>query len=261
MKCNMPGKYDAQNMARKYGKNADPRLIEIAENLDKMKIGVDDTFEFGCRACGKCCTHRSDIILSPRDIYNIAKELNMSPGNVYFEYCERYIGGSSRVPIAKLISVGADQHCPLLKDRKCSVHKAKPTVCALYPLGRGINTESGENMKAKDIYYILQPSDCNCKKETHTVREWVESFGIPVQDQYYVEWMGLVSELSAQFREYQKAMDPEKLCAVYEVVSLAMYYSYSIRDSFEPQFEINCRRIREIMAAVADSEKGEKSDA
>ena len=56
-------------------------------------------------------------------------------------------------------------------------------------------------------------------------------------------------------------MDPEKLCAVYEVVSLAMYYSYSIRDSFEPQFEINCRRIREIMTAVADSEKGEQSDA
>ena len=73
MKCNIPGKYDAKNLSQKYGKNADPRLIEIAENLDKMKIGVDDTFEFGCRACGKCCRNRTDIIVSPRDIYNIAK--------------------------------------------------------------------------------------------------------------------------------------------------------------------------------------------
>ena len=51
----MPGKYDVKNLRQKYGKNADPRLVEIAENLDKMKIGVDETFEFGCRACGKCC--------------------------------------------------------------------------------------------------------------------------------------------------------------------------------------------------------------
>ena len=106
MKCNMPGKYDVKNLRQKYGKNADPRLVEIAENLDKMKIGVDETFEFGCRACGKCCRNRTDIIVSPRDIYNIAKELDMMPGNVYFQYCDRYIGGSSRVPIAKLISVG-----------------------------------------------------------------------------------------------------------------------------------------------------------
>ena len=255
MKCNIPGKYDAKNLSQKYGKNADPRLIEIAENLDKMKIGVDDNFEFGCRACGKCCRNRTDIIVSPRDIYNIAKELDMMPGNVYFQYCDRYIGGSSRVPIAKLISEGPDNHCPLLKDNKCSVHKAKPTVCALYPLGRGINTQSGEHMKKEDIYYILQPSDCNCTKETHTVRKWVESFGLPVEDQYYVDWMELVSELSKQFREYEKTMAPEKLKAVYEVVSLAMYYSYSIKDAFEPQFEINCQRIREIMKAVADSEQ------
>ena len=159
------------------------------------------------------------------------------------------------MPIAKLISVGPDNHCPLLKDNKCSVHKAKPTVCALYPLGRGINTQSGENMKKEDIYYILQPSDCNCTKETHTVREWVESFGLPVEDQYYVDWMGLVSELSKQFIEFEKTMDPEKLKAVYEVVSLAMYYSYSIKDAFEPQFEINCQRIREIMKTVAESEQ------
>ena len=81
----------------------------------------------------------------------------MTPGNVYFEYCDRYIGDTSRVPIARLISVGADKHCPLLKDWKCTVHKAKPTVCALFPLGRGITTTDGENMRVEDIYYFKQP--------------------------------------------------------------------------------------------------------
>lgn len=247
MKCNMPGKYDVKNYRQKYGKNYDPRLVEAIEHLDERKIGLDGVFEFGCRACGKCCTNRTDIILTPRDIYNIAKELDMTPGNVYFEYCDRYIGDTSRVPIARLISVGADKHCPLLKDRKCTVHKAKPTVCALFPLGRGITTTDGENMRVEDIYYFKQPIYCNCNKEKHTVREWLESFNIPVEDQYYIDWMGLVIELSKQFEELEKKMSTDMLKSVYDLVSLAMYYSYSTKYAFEPQFAHNCASIREIM--------------
>ena len=46
----------------------DNRLKEIADNLDKMKIGLDDTFKFNCTMCGKCCKNREDILLTPRDL-------------------------------------------------------------------------------------------------------------------------------------------------------------------------------------------------
>ena len=58
MKCNLPGK--KKNTSMKYGRNADPRLVEIVENRDQYKIGLDDTFTFGCKMCGKCCTNRED---------------------------------------------------------------------------------------------------------------------------------------------------------------------------------------------------------
>ena len=76
MKCNLPGK--KQNTSAKYGKNADPRLVEIVENYDKYKIGLDDEFPFGCSMCGKCCINREDIMLTPRDIFRMAKELKMT---------------------------------------------------------------------------------------------------------------------------------------------------------------------------------------
>lgn len=38
----------------------DPRLKSIIDNFDAMKIGLDDTFHFGCRQCGKCCINRED---------------------------------------------------------------------------------------------------------------------------------------------------------------------------------------------------------
>ena len=45
----MPGKYDEKNLKQKYGKNYDPRLVDLVENMDKLSIGLDEEFEFGCR--------------------------------------------------------------------------------------------------------------------------------------------------------------------------------------------------------------------
>ena len=116
----------------------DERLKEIVNNLDTMKIGLDETFKFHCTMCGKCCIHREDILLSPKDIYNMAKELNLSAEDLFKQYCEVYIGPDSKVPIVRLKPRGSVKRCPLLKNRKCIVHKAKPTVCAMFPIGRCI---------------------------------------------------------------------------------------------------------------------------
>ena len=38
------------------------KLKYIAENLDSLKIGLDETFKFNCTMCGKCCIERDDIM-------------------------------------------------------------------------------------------------------------------------------------------------------------------------------------------------------
>lgn len=53
----------------------DNRLKEIVDNFDQMKIGLDEPFKFHCTMCGKCCIDREDILLTPRDIYNMSKSL------------------------------------------------------------------------------------------------------------------------------------------------------------------------------------------
>lgn len=57
----------------------DNRLKEIVDNFDQMKIGLDEPFKFHCTMCGKCCIDREDILLTPRDIYNMSKELGLNP--------------------------------------------------------------------------------------------------------------------------------------------------------------------------------------
>lgn len=122
----------------------DNRLKEIADNLEKLKIKPDDSFSFGCTMCGKCCINREDILLNPKDMYNIAKKLNTTPKEVAGEYCDAYIGEDSRMPIIRLQPRGTVRRCTFLKDRKCSIHEAKPTVCATFPIGRCLVNSEGE---------------------------------------------------------------------------------------------------------------------
>lgn len=92
----------------------DERLKDIVENLESMKIGLDEPFKFHCTMCGKCCIHREDILLSPKDIYNISKELDIKPEEMFGLYCEVYVGSDSRVPIVRLKPRGSVKRCPLL---------------------------------------------------------------------------------------------------------------------------------------------------
>ena len=57
----------------------DERLKYITDNFDNLHIGLDDTFRFHCDQCGKCCIDREDILLNPKDVFNISRELELTP--------------------------------------------------------------------------------------------------------------------------------------------------------------------------------------
>lgn len=106
------------------------------DELEQHLMGLDSTFRFKCRRCGKCCKNQDTIIFTPRDIYNIAHKFGKTMEQVIEETSEVYPGRDSRMPIVHMVPRGPKNACPLLVDGRCSVHDCKPTVCALFPLGR-----------------------------------------------------------------------------------------------------------------------------
>ena len=120
-------------------------IKELKEQLGYEEIGLDDTFTFHCTQCGKCCIHREDILLSPKDLFNIAKKFQITPAEALEQYCETYIGCNSRFPIVRLRPQGSVKRCPLLKDQKCLVHDVKPTVCAMFPIGRYLTLSADDS--------------------------------------------------------------------------------------------------------------------
>lgn len=242
----------------------DKRLQYIAENLDAMTVGVDEPFKFHCDMCGKCCINREDILLNAKDIYNMAKELQMEPVDMFKKYCETYIGESSRIPIVRIKPRGSIKRCPLMKEHKCSVHKAKPTVCAMFPIGRCIKMDaSNQNVEinTSDIRYIFTDPGCGDNSETHTVREWLGEFGIPLEDEFFLAWNRMIFELGAIFHKGEKVLSEEGMMTAWNLTFVKIYLDYDMTKEFLPQFKENAAEVLAVMRTMPtkkDKKKGGK---
>lgn len=232
----------------------DARLKEIAENFEKLKIGMDEPFKFHCTMCGKCCIHREDILLTPKDLYNMSKELGTTPKEFVEQYCESYIGDTSRMPIVRLKPRGSVRRCPLLKDCKCSVHKVKPVACAMFPIGRALIFKAGEELPdritADQVQYIFNKPDCGDDTETHTVREWLSAFGLSTEDEFFVKWQKTSMELGHIFRDIEKSACVKVMNMIWSAAYIGLYLRYDMEKEFLPQFEENTQQVTLVMRMI-----------
>ena len=139
-----------------------------AEEIERQLMDLDSKFNFKCRKCGKCCKHQNTILFNPRDIFQIARKLQMTPEQVINEYAETYIGSASKIPVVHMVPRGKNEVCPFLEDGLCSIHNCKPTVCALFPLGRIVVNKPALEGRADGsspevefvVKYMLNDIDC-----------------------------------------------------------------------------------------------------
>ena len=244
------------------------KLKYIAENLDSLKIGLDETFKFNCTMCGKCCINREDILLKPKDLFVACKELSLKPQEFIQKYCECYVGDSSGLPIVRLKPVGENKRCPMLQGSRCAIHNAKPEVCAMFPIGRCISIDKNElenSDKISEIVYINQKVNCGDKRATHTVREWLNKFNIPVDDEYFIEWHKVVSSMALDIQELEK-YTPEKIKGLmYNNLFEFLYVDYDLEKDFMKQFKLNAEKatgmvkhIRKVAEQVKEELNGGK---
>lgn len=235
----------------------DNRLKEIVDNYDKLHIGVDEPFRFHCTMCGKCCINREDILLSPRDLYRVSRELQLTPSDFVNQYGETYIGSDSRLPIVRLRPRGSIKRCPLLKDRQCSVHKAKPSVCAMFPIGRLVKAEGTlENANIPDtheIQYIFTKPGCGDDSETHTVREWLGEFGLPLQDSYYIKWTQTMTQAGIILRKLEKKCSKDIMEKVWTTTYVLLYLNYDIAEDFDSRFDWNTTNLLELLNKLSSA--------
>ncbi len=207
--------------------------------IGKNTLNLEDSFSFSCNCCGECCKNRDDILINAYDIFRLSKGLNISDSQLLQMYCEIYIGPISKIPLVRIRFPGGV--CSFLRDNKCSVDLFKPSVCRLYPLGRGMVGESG------DIFYFKQDVPCG-GKDTQIVKEWVKD----LDEGVFVEWstscFKLMTDKNYKLLVKKFSSGEEELYKMffYSVFDI-LYLHYDIRFDFLPQLKEHFEKMFSIL--------------
>lgn len=206
------------------------------EKFVSNALALEDEFTFGCTACGDCCRDTT-IILNPHDIFRIATELHMKTNDFVRQYCIITIGPGSKLPVAQLHMIG--KRCPFLKDDHCSIHRVKPSVCALYPLGRMYLSDEDR------IIYFLQDVSCRKAEQRQTVRNWAYPYSdAKEQEDIFKLWSTMLPYMANFMRSV-----PDYMREIMENILISeLYTDYDIEADFLLQLRKKDAKIRSLLA-------------
>lgn len=201
------------------------------KQFQENELGPEDTFNFECKMCGKCCRARSEpILVTGADIYRIAKALNKEMMDIVANNTKMYIGGTSHLPVL-VLRERMDGSCSLMRKGRCAVHQDKPAVCALFPLGRFYSSED------KQFHYFKNPMSCQPSLKdgkSWTLQEWLDEFRIEESENLTQAWNRLIGGLSMVTHKMKK----EKISGRFlDLLLLAMYIGYDTQEPYIEQVE------------------------
>jgi len=145
----------------------------------KRQLGPEDEFPFGCHsklACFTDCCHDVNILLTPVDVLQLARHLDISTTDFLDNYTNTPITKELHLPVVALMMEDTDEKgCHFLgKDGEgCTVYEGRPWACRMYPLGMGIPpARVGE--EPEPVYFLFE--DDFCKGRTESTKWTVESW-------------------------------------------------------------------------------------
>ena len=122
----------------------------------------------------------------------------------------------------------------------CELHqsKSKPVVCGLFPLGRIFNYDKN------DVTYFTQENICGNNNETHTVRDWLNDFGIDELEDCSAIWQEIIAFAGAVTSTVKNEQHQETLA---NVLAFFMYLKFNTAEAYVPQAQRNFEKIKEIL--------------
>lgn len=86
-----------------------------------------------CRGCGLCCRQKDGISVTPLDVLNISKLLEMSPRDFIDKYCVVLKDVDVRLSTTGLFNECVFLHKLSNGTYRCDIYDLRPMACYLYP--------------------------------------------------------------------------------------------------------------------------------
>ena len=176
-----------------FGKDKNP------SNILPTKYTLDSEIKFRCHpgvSCFTDCCGGIKIVLTPYDILQIRKRLNMSAAEFLHTYTEPTYLEKTDFP-GVVMKLTDEQRCPFIKSKKegCMIYSDRPSACRYYPVGMANFHEGAqEGQDSEEFYFVVKEPHCRGFEEdkTWTIREWREDQGVDLRDKMNKGWMEIV---------------------------------------------------------------------
>lgn len=213
------------------------------------RLSLDDTFQFKCKGCGKCCHYREDIILTPYDVYRIAGFLGRTMEEILETYCEFSHGEGTCRPLVRTSPQPPDRRCPFQLGKKCKVHPVKPLVCVSFPLARVFDARNGN----VPYYVLMENVTCGRLDRTVKVRDWLGADASEESVDAGGRWIDIRLVVNWYIDQAWHQMNAEEQRRMTKFLLETFYLELDPRLPFLPQFDAAAARVYlAMMAGGAD---------
>ena len=212
----------------------------LEEISDGKRYGLNDMVRAACNdcaGCSSCCEDMGEsILLDPLDIYQLTKALACDFQTLLQKEIELHVSDGMILPNLKMT---AENVCPFLNtERRCRIHKFRPGICRVFPLGRIY--EDGK------LDYFLQTE--GCVKENRSkikVSKWLDTPELKKNQQYLIDW----HTFRKKIEEILAAMTDENQKKTVTMFILNTFYinAYNTETDFYPQFYVRLEKIQNVI--------------
>ena len=109
-------------------------------------------------------------------------------------------------------------------------------TCAL-PISEDVSSS-----ESPVIEYLYMNPGCGDNARRQTVREWFNSFGIPLNDNFFIEWATFQTNFIALIRDAERFLGEAAMRQVWSPIFGILYLCYDLEKEFLPQFRENAEK-------------------
>ena len=211
-------------------------LQDISDGRTYEKNDLVKADTNGCNGCFTCCTFAGKtIILDPFDVYKLTE----ATGNSFQELLNLKKIELNMVDGLILPNLYLDENsgCSFLSEEKrCEIHKSRPGICRLFPLGRIYDNDS--------FKYFVQKGQCvknNLAKIK--VKKWIDIDYLEENEAYIVKWHYFIKEIGEKMIRLRDSNRMEHLNDIAMYVLNEFYVRQIEADDDVSAYRIICERV------------------
>lgn len=207
------------------------RDVDLKEISDGKLYGLNDMVKADCgdcKGCFACCQGMGQsVILDPLDCFRLTENLSSTIETLLADKLELNVVDGIVLPNLRMSGEG--ERCGFLnKEGRCTIHRFRPGICRLFPLGR-VYEEQG-------FQYFLQTHECRMETRTKVkVRKWIDTSDIKQYEKFIMDWHSFLKNLEQQLEQEKDSAFSNKV----SMYVLKNFYltPYKYGQDFYSQFE------------------------